>query len=402
MPQTASAHRLPAVLWPLMFGNVVIGMGVMVVAGLLNDIRSALDISISTAGQLISAAALLVSLGAPLLAMLVARWDRRRLLVGSLLWFALFHTLAAWAPGFDSLLISRVLAMVSAAIFTPQAAACIGLLVPAQLRGRGITFVFLGWSVASVLGTPLGAWIGGTFGWRWTMGLMAVLSLVAALWLQLRMPKGIVPPPLSASAWRQTLLSSTLMLTLGITVLSAAGQFVLFSYIAPYVADRFGLGATALSTLLLVYGLCGFAGNAMVSRWIDRIGPPRAMAWALGAGQHRPGHGVGQSDRWLCCHAAGHRAMGSRRVCVQLVPAGTARGVGACAGTCIDCPEHLGHVCRAGHWCGQRRCADPAAGAHKSARGWMRRPGLRFDSESLGGQARQATPTPHSALKQAP
>lgn len=283
MATTASNRRLPAVLWPLMFGNVVIGMGVMVVAGLLNDIRSALDISISTAGQLISAAALLVSLGAPLLAMLVARWDRRRLLVGSLLWFALFHTLAAWAPGFDSLLISRVLAMVSAAIFTPQAAACIGLLVPAQLRGRGITFVFLGWSVASVLGTPLGAWIGGTFGWRWTMGLMAVLSLVAALWLQLRMPKGIVPPPLSASAWRQTLLSSTLMLTLGITVLSAAGQFVLFSYMAPYVADRFGLGATALSTLLLVYGLCGFAGNAMVSRWIDRIGPPRAMAWALGS-----------------------------------------------------------------------------------------------------------------------
>ena len=282
MSRPDSGQRLPAVLWPLMFGNVVIGMGVMVVAGLLNEIRSALSVSISTAGLLISASALLVSLGAPLLAMLVGRWDRRRVLVGSLLWYAVFHALAALAPGFDSLLTTRVLAMVSAAVFTPQAAACIGLLVPEHQRGRGITFVFLGWSVASVLGTPLGAWIGGTFGWRWTMGLMAVLSIVAACWLQLRMPPKVVPAPLSASAWRQTLLSPTLMLTLSITVVSAAGQFVLFSYMAPYVAHRFAVGATALSLLLLVYGLCGFAGNAVVSRWIDRIGPPRAMAWALG------------------------------------------------------------------------------------------------------------------------
>jgi predicted MFS family arabinose efflux permease len=283
MSRPMSGQRLPAVLWPLMFGNVVIGMGVMVVAGLLNEIRSALHVSITTAGHLISAAALLVCVGAPLLAMVVTRLDRHRLLVGALIWYALFHGLAALAPGFDSLLAARVLAMVSAAVFTPQAAACIGQLVPEHQRGRAITFVFLGWSVASVLGTPLGAWIGGTFGWRWTMGLLAVLSLISALWLHARMPRGIVPPPLSASAWRRTLLSPTLMLTLSVTVVSAAGQFVLFSYMAPYVAQRFGLGAAGLGSLLLVYGLCGFVGNAAVSRWIDRIGPSRAMAWALGS-----------------------------------------------------------------------------------------------------------------------
>jgi len=283
MSPAGARQRLPAVLWPLMFGNVVIGMGVMVVAGLLDEIRSGMDVSITTAGQLISASALLVSVGAPVLAMLVGQWDRRQLLVGSLLWYALFHALAALASGFDTLLASRVLAMASAAVFTPQAAACIGLLVPEQQRGRAITFVFLGWSVASVLGTPLGAWIGGTFGWRWTMGLLALLSLIGALWLQKRMPRGVVPPPLSASAWRQTLLSPTMLLTLSITVVSAGGQFVLLSYLAPYVVERFGLGATALSGLLLVYGLCGFIGNAAVSRWIDRIGPSGAMAWALGS-----------------------------------------------------------------------------------------------------------------------
>jgi len=279
--QTSPASRLPGVLWPMMFGNVVIGMGVMVVAGLLNDIHTSLDVSVTTTGQLISISAFVVCLGAPLIAASVGQWDRRRLLVGSLLWYALFHTLAAMAPDFWSLLGCRVLAMVAAAVYTPQAAACIGMLVPQAQRGRAITFVFLGWSVASVLGTPLGAWIGGTFGWRWSMVLLAGLSLLSALWLAARLPRKLVPPSLSAAAWRQTLLSPALMLTLSITVMSAAGQFVLFSYMAPFVFQRFNTSPTQFSLLLLAYGGCGFVGNAWVSRHIDRLGPARAMTMAL-------------------------------------------------------------------------------------------------------------------------
>ena len=276
-------QRLPAVLWPMMFGNVVIGMGVMVVAGLLNDIREDFAVSVNTAGHLIGYGAAAVCIGAPLLAAVVSRWDRRRLLVGSMLWYAFFHALATVAGSFDQLLWSRVLALVSAAVFTPQAAACIGALVPEHQRGRAITFVFLGWSVASVLGTPLGAWIGGTLGWRWTMGLMALMSLASGLWLAARMPRGITTEPLSASAWRRTLLSSSLMLTLAITVLAAAGQFTLFSYLAPFVVQGYATDTTQLSLLFFAYGLCGFIGNALVSRRIDQLGPPRAMAIALGS-----------------------------------------------------------------------------------------------------------------------
>src|SRR5207237_8802458 len=94
---TAIAERapLPAVLWPLLFGNFVIGTGVMVVPGTLNEISSNLSVSVSTAGQLISAAAVLMCAGEPLLAALVAGWDRRRLLALSLIWFGLVHF--AWA-----------------------------------------------------------------------------------------------------------------------------------------------------------------------------------------------------------------------------------------------------------------------------------------------------------------
>lgn len=266
----------------MMFGNVVIGMGVMVVTGLLNDIREDFAVSVTTAGHLIGYGAAAVCIGAPLLAAVVSHWDRRRLLIGSLLWYALFHALATVAGSFDQLLWWRVVALISAAVFTPQAAACIGALVPEHQRGRAITFVFLGWSVASVLGNPIGAWIGGTLGWRWTMGLMALMSLASGLWLAKCMPRGIVPQPLSASAWGRALLSSSLILTLTITVLSAAGQFTLFSYLAPFMVQGYGTDTTQLSLLFFAYGLCGFIGNAVVSRWIDHLGPPRAMALSLG------------------------------------------------------------------------------------------------------------------------
>jgi predicted MFS family arabinose efflux permease len=273
--------RLPAVLWPMMFGNAVIGTGVMMIPGLLQDLSASLQVTAAEAGQLISLSALLVCLGAPPMAMAVARWDRRRLLVGCLVWYALLHALAALAPGYASLLGLRMLAMAAAAVFTPQAAACIGLLVPVPLRGRAITFVFLGWSVASVIGTPLGAWIGGHWGWRWSFALISGVSLLSALALARRMPSGVVPPTVSGAAWRQILGSPTLMSTLGVTVLSAGGQFTMFSYLAPFVVEQHGATPSELSLLLLAYGLCGFIGNSLTSRWIDRMGASRAVMAAL-------------------------------------------------------------------------------------------------------------------------
>ena len=146
-----TSDRLPAVLWPLLFGNLVIGTGVMVVPGTLNEISGSLQISTATAGQLISAAALVMCIGAPLLAAVVAGWDRRRLLAACMVWYGALHLLSASMPSFATLLPVRMLSVISPAIFTPQAAACVGLLVPASQHGRAITFVFLGWSVASVL-----------------------------------------------------------------------------------------------------------------------------------------------------------------------------------------------------------------------------------------------------------
>lgn len=273
--------RLPPVLWPLLFGNLVIGTGVMAVPGTLNQISESLQVSTATAGQLISAGALLMCLGAPMFATLVAGWDRRRLLSGCMLWYAVFHLLSALMPEFGSLLVMRVLALVAPAIFTPQAAACIGLLVPAAQRGRAVTFVFLGWSVASVLGMPLAALTGGLFGWRSAFLLVALCAAASALWVWRAMPDGIKPDPLSRSAWSQAFQSPALMLCVLVTALYSAGQFVVFSYFAPYFKTRLGVSPLELSALLAWFGVFGFVGNVWVSRHIDRLGAARSVGMAI-------------------------------------------------------------------------------------------------------------------------
>ena len=273
---------LPQVLWPLLFGNFVIGTGVMIVPGTLNEISSSLAISVAVAGQLITAAAAVMFLGAPLLASVVAGWDRRRLLALVMLWYAPLLALSALMPDFGSLMAVRVLTVLAPAIFTPQAAACVGLLVTPEQRGRAITFVFLGWSVASVFGLPLGAWMGGAFGWRSAFAFVALLSLVSAVWVWKAMPDGVKPPALSRAAWGETLRSKALMFSVAVTLLYSAGQFVLFSYFAPYCKEMLQATPLQLSFLFAWFGAFGLIGNILMSRNIDHMGAPRAVMWAVG------------------------------------------------------------------------------------------------------------------------
>ena len=273
-PQTT----MPKVLWALLFGNFVIGTGVMIVPGTLSVISQSLQVPVATAGQLISAGALLMCIGAPLFATVVAGWDRRKLLALSMLWYAALHALCALMPDFASLLIVRVLTMISPAIFTPQAAACVGLLVPENQRGRAITFVFLGWSVASVVGMPVGAYLGGALGWQSAFLLVAALGLVSSFWVWNAMPNGVKPPALSRAAWALTLRSPALMTCILVTTLYAAGQFVLFAYLSPYYKAKFNISPLELSTLFMWMGALGLLGNIWMSRNVDRLGAQR-MVW---------------------------------------------------------------------------------------------------------------------------
>ena len=270
------------VRWALLFGNFVIGAGVMAVPGTLNDMARSLDVSVALAGQLIAIGAIVMGLGAPLLAGWVAAFDRRRLLALSLVWYAAGHGLSALMPDWATLWPARALCMLAAAVFTPQAAAAIGHMAAPEERGRAITFIFLGWSLASVLGMPIAAWLGETFGWRVAFGAIAALALAAAAWVATVMPDGVKPAALSRRAWKEVFTHPVLMAIVLVTALQAAGQFTLFSYFAPYYKLMLNATPEHISLLFAWFGAFGLVGNVMLTRHIDRIGAARAVLATLG------------------------------------------------------------------------------------------------------------------------
>lgn len=265
----------------LMAGNFAIGCGVMVVAGSLNDLSQALAVSPAVAGQLITAGALAMGTGAPLLAAALAGWDRRVLLTLALLWFAAGHGLSALMPDYTALLPLRVLSVLGAAVFTPQAAGAISHLAPLDQRGRAITTVFMGWSLSSVLGMPLHSFIAETAGWRWAFATVALLSSVAAWGVWRTVPAGVKPAPLSWQSWHAVLTHPLLMGMVAVTLFSAAGQFTLFAYFAPYYRQVLGASATQVSLLFFWFGAFGLLGNVLLSRRVDQLGPARCVNLSL-------------------------------------------------------------------------------------------------------------------------
>ncbi len=253
----------------------------MVTAGVLNDIVRSLQVSVALGGQLVGAAAAVMAVGSPLMAAALSGWDLRKLLVLALLWFGVGHAVSALMPSYATLLPVRCLCMLGAAAFTPQAAAAISALTPPAERGRAITFIFLGWSVASVLGMPISAYIGETWGWRWAFVLVALLSLAAAAGVWRALPGGIRPAALSRADWRKVLTHPLLMGIVLVTAMSSAGQFTLFSYFAPYYSQVLGASAAQISLLFLCFGAVGLVGNVLLTRTIDRIGAATAVALAL-------------------------------------------------------------------------------------------------------------------------
>ena len=276
-----SETRLAQVRWSLLFGNFVVGCGVMVPVGTLPDISRSLAVSVAVAGQLVAVAAAVMCFGAPLLAGWVGGLDRRKLLAAALAWFAIGHALCALMPSFAALLPMRAVTVLGAAVFTPQAAAAIGAMTSPAQRGGAITFIFIGWSIASVVGVPLSAWLGDTFGWQSAFLAVAAIGAVGAAWILATVPERVKPATLTLAAWRAAFGNPVLMAMVLVTALAGAGQFTLFSYLAPYFKQVVGASTREVTMLFVVFGVFGVVGNTLASRHVDRFGADRAVGVTL-------------------------------------------------------------------------------------------------------------------------
>ncbi len=280
MSQLTSSKATLA-LWTMLFGNFVIGTGVLLPAGLLSILSASLNKSPATTSLLIFAGGLVVGFGAPVLASLSNRFDRRKLLLSALIIFAAGHMLCAMAPNFWSLLLVRTLTMVGAAVFTPQAAATVSLLVPSQQRAQAITFIFVGWAIASVVGIPLGNLLATQIGWRATFFAVAILASIASFAVAKTMPAGLIGQPLDLSSWTRVGKSPALLCILAVTVLSLSGHFAVLGFLTPIMNDVFAVSPGTMALVFAVFGAAGIVGNYAATRFIENLGPDRTVLVGL-------------------------------------------------------------------------------------------------------------------------
>ncbi|HUQ25177.1 MAG TPA: MFS transporter [Burkholderiales bacterium] len=275
------ANRVTWSLWALCIGNFVIGTGTLIVPGMLPTLAEGLDVSLPMAAQLVTAFAASVCVGAPILATATSRFDRRTLLAATLGLYFAGHLAAALVSSYAAVLVARILSSAGAALFTAQAAAVAALLVPAEQRGRAIAFVFLGWSVASVAGVPLGAYVGATWGWRAGFALVALGSAIAAGAVWLLIPSGLRVKAADAAMWRAILGNRALLALLGVTGLFMGATFALFCYFVPASQAFVGASPALVSALLALFGAAAVAGNAIAARYMDRFGAGNVVLLCL-------------------------------------------------------------------------------------------------------------------------
>lgn len=268
-------------LLPLAIGGFGIGMTEFVMMGILPDIATTLTISIPAAGHLISAYALGVVLGAPLLVGIAGNYPPKKILLGLMALFTFCNVLSSFAPNYEIMLITRLLSGLPHGAFFG-----VGAVVASRLAGKGkeaqaISMMFAGLTVANIIGVPLGTYIGHTMSWRITFVIIAAVGLITMACIQKLLP---IMPVVGESNLRKDLKLFTHVepwLILGITAIGTGGLFAWFSYIAPLLTEVAHFSSSQLTWILVLAGLGMAVGNLISGRTADLISPIKATALFL-------------------------------------------------------------------------------------------------------------------------
>jgi predicted MFS family arabinose efflux permease len=265
----------------LALGTFAIGTEGFVIAGVLPGIAAELGVSVPAAGQLVTVFAIAYAIAAPVMATLTAGVERRLLLVTAMAVFTAANVVAAFAPGYLSLAVARVLAAASAAAYTPAAGAVAAMTAAPAQRGRALATITGGLSVAIVIGVPAGTWIGSVFGWRMTFVFVAALAALALTGIALTLPATPTPAFVPFRDRLSLLRRRRVLVALALTTSWMTGIYVLYTYIAPVLRITAGVTERELSVLLLVFGVFSVVGTWVGGLGADRLGVTRTSVPAL-------------------------------------------------------------------------------------------------------------------------
>ncbi|HYK74816.1 MAG TPA: MFS transporter [Pseudoneobacillus sp.] len=256
-----------------------IGTTEFVPVGLLSSLADDLSISITLAGLLISGYAMGVAIGAPVLTALTNKMNRKTLLLLLMIVFIVGNSVAAMSTSFGLLLVARFITAFSHGVFFSIGSTIAADLVPEHKRASAIAFMFTGLTVATVTGVPLGTIIGQALGWRATFWAVALLGVIAIFASAILVPKNLKQaPPSNFEDNFKILTNVPLLIAFSITALGYGGTFVAFTYLSPILETITGFEPSAISIILLVYGIAVAIGNTIGGKAANK-NPIRALFW---------------------------------------------------------------------------------------------------------------------------
>ncbi|WP_067973165.1 MFS transporter, partial [Nocardiopsis trehalosi] len=250
--------------------------------GILPDVARSFGVSIPVAGYMISGYALGVVIGAPLLAPLGARVDRKYLLAGLMTMFTLGNLLSALAPTWEVLLASRFLTALPHGTFFGVGAVLAAALVPVTKRSQAVSLMIAGLTVANIVGVPLGTLAAQQFGWRSTFAIVTGIGVLTVAAILALVPNQRPRAGASIRSEFGALARGQVWLALGVAAVGFGGMFASYSYISPMMTDITGFSPTAVTLVLAVYGVGMTAGNLAGGRAADRALMPTMYACMAG------------------------------------------------------------------------------------------------------------------------
>lgn len=262
-------------------GGFAIGTTEFAIMGLLPQAVEDLGVDLPAGGVLISAYALGVVVGAPLLAAGMARVDRRTSALWLMALFVVGHAISLWAPTYESMLVARFISgLPHGAYFSAAALAAAHLAGPAR-RGQAIAWVMAGLSVANLLGVPLATWLGQELGWRSMFVVTGVFGLATVLAVAVCVPT--IPAPEGTSIRRELggMASPALWKAVAVGIVGFAGMFALYTYIVPVMVEVGGMPLSLAPLVMGFYGVGMVVGTLLGGSWADRSAV-RTLQWSLG------------------------------------------------------------------------------------------------------------------------